>query len=51
MRCPRRHACDEVAVVLELVPGANEEAARSERSYTLPMPAVAHTEPALPVIS
>ena len=51
VRCPRRHACDEIAVALDLVPGASEEAAKSGRTYTLPMPAAAHVEPLLPVIS
>jgi argininosuccinate lyase len=51
VRCPRRHACDEIAVALDLVPGASEEAAKSGRTYTLPMPATAHVEPLLPVIS
>src|SRR5205823_181448 len=27
VRCPRRHACDEVAVVIDLVPGASAAAA------------------------
>ncbi len=51
MRCPKRHACDEVAVVMDLVPGASEQAAKAARSWTLPMPQTAHDEPALPVIS
>ena len=52
VRCPKRHACDEVAVTLDLVPGASEEAARAGRSYMLPMPAAAEVnENSLPVIS
>jgi argininosuccinate lyase len=52
VRCPKRHACDEVAVTLDLVPGASEEAARLGRSYVLPMPAAADSnESSLPVIS
>jgi amino-acid N-acetyltransferase len=51
VRCPRRHACDEVAVVLDLVPGASDEAAKAARSWTLPMPQAAHAEPLLTVIS
>jgi len=49
VRCARRHACDEVAVALDLVPGASEAAAREARSYNLPMPQTAH-EPSLPVL-
>ena len=52
VRCPKRHACDEIAMTLDLVPGASEEAARQARSYVLPMPAAAgSTESQLPVIS
>ena len=52
VRCPKRHACDEVAMILDLVPGATEEAARQARSYILPMPAAAESsDPSLPVIS
>lgn len=51
MKCPRRHACDEVAVALDLVPGASEEAARAARAYSLPMPQAAPTEGGLPIIS
>lgn len=50
VRCARRHACDEVAVSLDLVPGASEAAARTASSYTLPMPQTAHDEPSLPVL-
>jgi len=51
MKCPRRHACDEVAVSLDLVPGASDEAAKGARAYSLPMPQVAAIEPSLPIIS
>jgi len=51
VRCPKRHACDEVAVVLDLVPGASEAAARDARLYTLPMPQAVVTEPLLPILS
>ncbi len=52
VKCPRRHACDEVAVALDLVPGAGEEAAKQARgSYTLPLPQAAYVEPPLPIIS
>ena len=50
VKCPRRHACDEVAVVLDLVPGGGVDASRGARpSYTLPIPHEA-SEPALPVL-
>lgn len=51
VRCPKRHACDEVAVVLDLVPGASARAAEAGRTYTLPIPQAAHVEPLLPIIS
>jgi len=51
VRCPRRHACDEVAVVLDLVPGASEAAARAGRSFSLPIPQRARVEPLLPIVS
>jgi amino-acid N-acetyltransferase len=52
VRCPKRHACDEVAMTLDLVPGASEEAARQARAYVLPMPAAADaSDPSLPIIS
>jgi len=52
VRCPKRHACDEVAMTLDLVPGASAEAARQARSYVLPIPAAADLpEPPLTVIS
>jgi argininosuccinate lyase len=51
VRCPRRHACDEVAVVLDLVPGASEAASRAGRSFSLPIPQRARVEPLLPIVS
>ena len=54
VRCPRRHACDEVAVVCDLVPGATEAAARAGRSWTLPIPppAMDPSSPSeLPIVS
>jgi len=50
VKCPRRHACDEIAVALDLVPGASEEAARARRAYTLPLPHTASDEPTLTVL-
>jgi len=51
VRCPRRHACDEVAVVLDLVPGASERAGAAGRAWTLPIPHRAPAEAgALPII-
>ena len=53
MRCPKRHACDETAVVFDLVPGATEAAERSGRSYVLPIPLTAEPGgfPELPIIA
>jgi argininosuccinate lyase / amino-acid N-acetyltransferase len=52
VRCPRRHACDEVAVVLDLVPGASERAIENGRSWSLPIPQTRRPEPSeLPVVS
>ena len=52
VRCPRRHACDEVAVVLDLVPGASEAAAAAGRSWIMPIPQPAeYADRQLPVIS
>jgi argininosuccinate lyase/amino-acid N-acetyltransferase len=51
VKCARRHACDEVAVALDLVPGASEAAAREARfSYDLPIPMTAHDDVSLPVV-
>ena len=52
VRCPRRHACDEVAVVLDLVPGASAAAAAAGRSWIMPIPTLGDVEsPLLPIIS
>jgi amino-acid N-acetyltransferase len=52
VRCPRRHACDEVAVVLDLIPGASEAAAAASRTWTLPLPQLAGDGvSALPIVS
>jgi argininosuccinate lyase/amino-acid N-acetyltransferase len=51
VRCPRRHACDEVAVVLDLVPGASDAAVLAGRSWTLPIPQLAPDRPTLPIVS
>jgi N-acetylglutamate synthase-like GNAT family acetyltransferase len=53
VRCPRRHACDEVAVVMDLQPGASQAAAASAaRSWMVPIPQGAPPERAgLPVVS
>ncbi len=52
VRCPRRHACDEVAVVIDLIPGASQAAAAAGRSWTLPIPHLLQPSgSALPVIS
>ena len=52
VRCPRRHACDEVAVVLDLVPGATEAAEAAAGSWLLPIPQLAREgASALPIIS
>ena len=50
VRCPRRHACDEVAVVLDLKHGATAAAAAAAASWVLPIPPPLQIEPALPVI-
>jgi len=51
VRCPRRHACDEVAVTFDLVPGASERAEKAGRSWTLPIPPRPRLEPrTLPVV-
>ena len=52
VRCPRRHACDEVAVVLDLVPGASERAIENGRTWSLPIPQTRRPEPSeLPLVS
>ena len=35
--CPRRHACDEVAVEIELVPGALAKAREAVRQWSIPL--------------
>jgi amino-acid N-acetyltransferase len=52
VRCPKRHACDEIAVVLDLVPGASAAAEKAAGSYVLPIPQVATLpSPSLPTVS
>jgi argininosuccinate lyase len=52
VRCPKRHACDEVAVVLDLVPGATEAAEKNVRAFVLPIPPPAELPvPSLPIVS
>ena len=50
IKCPRRHACDEVAVVLDLVPGGGSAARNDRPSYTIPIPQPAVREPSLPIV-
>ncbi len=38
--CPRRHACDEIAVEIELAPGAIERARETVRAWSVPLVAV-----------
>ncbi|MDZ4806356.1 MAG: argininosuccinate lyase [Candidatus Eisenbacteria bacterium] len=38
IHCPRRHACDETAVVLDLVPGATARADAAPQHWELPIP-------------
>jgi argininosuccinate lyase/amino-acid N-acetyltransferase len=51
VRCPRRHACDEVAVVRDLVPGASERAAAGGRAWTIPIPQPVVVGQRLPIVS
>jgi argininosuccinate lyase/amino-acid N-acetyltransferase len=52
VRCPKRHACDEIAVVLDLEPGASEAAEKAAGSWLLPIPQLARpAAPALPLVS
>jgi argininosuccinate lyase/amino-acid N-acetyltransferase len=46
VRCPKRHACDEVAVVLDLVPGASAAADAAAGSWLLPIPQLARPDAA-----
>jgi len=51
VRCPKRHACDEIAVVLDLVPGASAAAEPAAGSWLLPIPQLAKTAAsALPLV-
>ena len=51
VRCPRRHACDEVAVAFDLKPGATAAADAAAASWVLPIPPPLKVEPpALPLI-
>jgi argininosuccinate lyase/amino-acid N-acetyltransferase len=49
VRCPRRHACDEVAVVRDLVPGATAAAEAAAPSFYMPIPPPAEAG-ALPIL-
>ncbi len=52
VRCPKRHACDEVAVVLDLVPGATPAAEATGREFTLSLPQLDERRGArLPIVS
>jgi len=52
VRCPKRHACDEVAVTLDLVPGATAAAEASAREFTLSLPQLSQKPGAgLPIVS
>jgi amino-acid N-acetyltransferase len=52
VRCPKRHACDEVAVVLDLEPGASHAASAGARSYSLPLPQLdPQRDPSFPIVT
>jgi amino-acid N-acetyltransferase len=51
VRCPRRHACDEIAVVFDVVPGATESAALGRRSHRHPLPQGSVGEMSLPIVT
>ena len=52
VRCPKRHACDEVAVALDLVPGATAAAEAAAREFTLSLPQLdAKRGASLPIVS
>jgi amino-acid N-acetyltransferase len=52
VRCPKRHACDEVAVVLDLVPGATAAAEAAAREFTLSLPQLdVRPGASLPIVS
>lgn len=46
IHCPRRHACDETAVVLDLVPGATLRADARPQHWELPIPPARRSTPA-----
>jgi argininosuccinate lyase len=52
VRCPKRHACDEVAVVLDLVPGATAAAHAAGPEFTISLPQLDPQRGAsLPIVS
>jgi amino-acid N-acetyltransferase len=51
VRCPRRHACDEVAVAYDVVPGATEAALEGRRSHRHPLPQGSVGEMSLPIVT
>ena len=52
VRCPKRHACDEVAVAFDLVPGATAAAEAAGREFTLSLPQLDPKRGAsLPIVS
>jgi amino-acid N-acetyltransferase len=51
VRCPKRHACDEVAVALDLVPGATAAAEAAGREFTLSLPQLETKRGTLPIVS
>jgi argininosuccinate lyase len=52
VRCARRHQCDEIAVVLDLVPGASDAAEAAAPEWTMHIPQPRRLEPSeLHVIS
>jgi amino-acid N-acetyltransferase len=44
--CPRRHACDEIAVEIELIPGALAKVREAVREWNVPLVAAPAPEPA-----
>lgn len=52
VRCPKRHACDEVAVAFDLVPGATAAAEAAGREFTLSLPQLdPKRDPSFPIVS
>ncbi|HKQ59297.1 MAG TPA: N-acetyltransferase, partial [Candidatus Eisenbacteria bacterium] len=51
VRCPKRHACDEVAVALDLVPGATAAAEAAGREFTLSLPQLQMKPGTFPIVS